>query len=173
MLQITSSSAPRTGLQRRLQRVIGAVTIVVGAAAIALIGASAAVAATPTAPPPVSILTSSPFVGQGGDFFISPYGDQSTYANGPEIINSQGDVLWFKSVPTGDEASDFRVQSYQGQPVLTYWQGTGLGGLASGTDYILNDHYQQIATVNAGNGLSADPVLHDRNGKPHLDRWAV
>jgi hypothetical protein len=156
MLQITSSSAPRNGLQRRLQRVIGAVTIVVGAAAIALIGASAALAATPTAPPPVSILTSSPFVGQGGDFFISPYGDQSTYANGPEIINSQGDVLWFKSVPTGEEASDFRAQSYQGQPVLTYWQGTGLGGLASGTDYILNDHYQQIATVNAGNGLSAD-----------------
>ncbi|HTA33612.1 MAG TPA: arylsulfotransferase family protein [Solirubrobacteraceae bacterium] len=131
-------------------------TIVVGAAAIALIGANAAVAATPTAPPPLTILTSSPFVAGGGDFFISPFGDQSTYANGPEIVNSQGDVLWFKSVPTGEEASDFRVQTYQGQPVLTYWQGTGLGGLASGTDYILNDHYQQIATVNAGNGLSAD-----------------
>jgi hypothetical protein len=156
MLQITSSSAPRNGLQRRLQRAIGAVTIVVGAAAIALIGAGAAVAATPTAPPPLTILTSSPFVAQGGDFFISPFGDQSTYANGPEIVNSQGDVLWFKSVPTGEEASDFRVQSYRGQPVLTYWQGTGLGGLASGTDYILNDHFQQIATVNAGNGLSAD-----------------
>jgi hypothetical protein len=156
MLQLTSSSAPRSGLQRRLQRLIGAVTIVVGAAAIALSGASGAVAATPAAPPPLTILTSSPFVGAGGDFFISPFGDQSTYANGPEIVNSQGDVLWFKSVPTGEEASDFRVQTYQGQPVLTYWQGTGLGGLASGTDYILNDHYQQIATVNAGNGLSAD-----------------
>jgi hypothetical protein len=156
MLQLTASSAPRNGLQRRLQRVIGAVTIVVGAAAIALSGASAAVAATPTAPPPLTILTSSPFVGQGGDFFISPFGDQSTYANGPEIVNSQGDVVWFKAVPTGDEASDFRVQSYHGQPVLTFWQGTGLGGLASGSDYIYNDHYQQIATVNAGNGLSAD-----------------
>jgi hypothetical protein len=156
MLQITSSSAPRNGLQRRLQRVIGAVTIVVGAAAIALIGASAAVAATPTTPPPLTILTSSPFVGQGGDFFISPFGDQSTYANGPEIVNSQGDVVWFKSVPTGEEASDFRVQTYQGQPVLTFWQGTGLGGVSNGTDYIYNDHFQQIATVNAGNGLSAD-----------------
>ncbi len=40
--------------------------------------------------------------------------------------------------------------------MLTWWQGTGLGGLSSGTDYIYNDHYQQIATVNAGNGLSAD-----------------
>jgi outer membrane protein assembly factor BamB len=40
--------------------------------------------------------------------------------------------------------------------VLTWWQGTGLGGLASGTDYIYNDHYQQIAEVNAGNGYTAD-----------------
>jgi hypothetical protein len=134
---------------------IGAITIVIGAAAIALTGASAALAA-PTVPPPVTILTSSPFVAQGGDFFISPYGDQSTYANGPEILNSQGDVVWFQAVPSGEEASDFRVQTYEGQPVLTWWQGTGLGGLSSGSDYIYNDHYQQIATVNAGNGLSAD-----------------
>jgi hypothetical protein len=156
MLQLTSSNAPRSGLQARLQKLIGAVSILVGAALIALTGASSALAAAPTAPPPVSILTSSPFVAQGGDFFISPYGDASTYANGPEILNSQGDVVWFKAVPAGEEASDFRVQTYEGQPVLTYWLGTGLGGLANGTDYILNDRYQQIATVNAGNGLSAD-----------------
>jgi hypothetical protein len=135
---------------------IGAVTLVVGAALIALVGASAASAASPTSPPPVTILTSSPFVAHGGDFFISPFGDASTYANGPEIIDSQGNVVWFKAVPAGEEASDFRVQSYNHQPVLTFWQGTGLGGLSNGTDYIYNDHYQQIATVNAGNGLSAD-----------------
>jgi hypothetical protein len=156
MLQLTSTSAPRSGLQRRLQMLIGAVTIVVGAAAIALTGPGSALAATPTAPPPVSILTSSPFVAHGGDFFISPYGDASTYANGPEIVNSQGQVVWFQAVPAGEEASDFRVQTYDRQPVLTWWQGTGLGGLSSGTDYIYDDHYQQIATVNAGNGLSAD-----------------
>jgi Arylsulfotransferase (ASST) len=156
MLQITSSSAPRSALQRKLQRVIGATSIAVGAAVLALAGAGSAAAATPTSPPPVTILTSSPFVSQGGDFFISPFGDSSTYANGPEIVNSQGDVVWFQAVPAGEEASDFRVQTYDGQPVLTWWQGTGLGGLASGTDYIYNDHFQQIASVNAGNGLSAD-----------------
>jgi hypothetical protein len=156
MLQLTSANAPRSGLQRRLQMLIGSVTLVVGAALIALVGASAASAATPTSPPPVTILTSSPFVAQGGDFFISPFGDASTYANGPEIIDSQGNVVWFKAVPAGEEASDFRVQTYNHQPVLTFWQGAGLGGLSSGTDYIYNDHYQQIATVNAGNGLSAD-----------------
>jgi hypothetical protein len=155
MLQITSSSAPRSALQRRLQRVIGATSIAVGAAVLALAGAGPA-AAAPTSPPPLTILTSSPFVAQGGDYFISPFGDASTYANGPEIVNSQGNVVWFKAVPAGEEASDFRLQTYDGQPVLTWWQGTGLGGLASGTDYIYNDRFQQIAAVNAGNGLSAD-----------------
>jgi hypothetical protein len=118
-------------------------------------GAAAAVAATPTAPPPVSILTPSTG-GARGDIFISPFGDASTYANGPEIIDQQGNVVWFQPAPAGEEAADFRTQTYQGQPVLTWWQGTGLGGISSGTDYIYNDHYQQIATVNAGNGLSAD-----------------
>jgi hypothetical protein len=65
-------------------------------------------------------------------------------------------VVWFHPVPTGQEAADFRTQTYLGHPVLTWWQGTGLGGLSSGTDYIYNDHYQQIATVQAGNGYSAD-----------------
>jgi hypothetical protein len=117
--------------------------------------AAAAAADTPTAPPPVSILTSNPHTGQG-DIFISPFGGTSTYANGPEIIDQKGNVVWFQPVPAGQEASDFRTQTYRGQPVLTWWQGTGLGGLAKGTDYIYNNHYQQIAAVNAGNGLSAD-----------------
>ncbi len=127
----------------------------VGAAVIALAGASAAAADTPTAPPPVTILTSSPFVGHG-DFFITPTGDTATYANGPEILSPSGNVVWFHAIPAGQTASDFRQQLYRGQPVLTWWQGTGLGGLSHGTDYIYNEHFQQIATVNAGNGLSAD-----------------
>jgi Arylsulfotransferase (ASST) len=154
MLQIISSHAPRSGLQHRLQTLIGAIALVIGAAAIALAGAATADAA-PSSPPPVTILTSSPFIGQG-DFFITPTGDTATYANGPEILDQHGNVVWFHPIPVGQTASDFRVQSYLGQPVLTWWQGTGLGGLSSGTDYIYNEHFQQVATVNASNGLSAD-----------------
>ena len=114
----------------------------------------AALADAPTTLPPVTVLTHGN-VGKG-DFFVSPFGDQTTYANGPEILDQNGNVVWSKSVPVGQEASDFRTQTYKGQPVLTWWQGTGLGGLAQGSDYIYNDKYQPIATVNAGNGLSAD-----------------
>ena len=74
----------------------------------------------------------------------------------PEILDRHGNVVWFHAIPPGQTAADFRAQTYRGQPVLTWWQGTGFGGLSTGTDYIYNDRYQQIATVNAGNGLSAD-----------------
>jgi hypothetical protein len=151
-----SPDAPRSVSRRWRRALLGATALLaVGVPLATLGGGAAALAATPTTPPPVSILTSSGDIGHG-DIFISPFGDASTYANGPEILDSHGNVVWFQAVPAGEEASDFRTQTYEGQPVLTWWQGTGLGGLASGTDYIYNDHYQQIATVNAGNGLSAD-----------------
>lgn len=132
---------------------VGSVVVTVGAIPLALSSASVADAA-PTAPPPVTILASASNFGRG-DIFITPTGDATTYANGPEILD-HGNVVWFQAIPQGQTAADFRVQSYRGQPVLTWWQGTGLGGLSSGTDYIYNDHFQQIATVNAGAGLSAD-----------------
>ena len=123
---------------------------------LAFVGtASARAATTPTAPPPVTVLASQGSA-KGEDYFITPTGDTATYANGPEILNAQGRVVWFHAVPQGETAGDFEVQRYDGQPVLTWWQGTGFGGLSSGTDYVYNTHYQQIAAVHAGNGLTTD-----------------
>jgi hypothetical protein len=132
-----------------------AAAIAVGALMAALTITGAAAAATPSEPPPVSLLT-APADTDRGHIFVTPTGDSSTYANGPEILDGHGNVVWFQAIPQGQTSSDFRTQTYRGRPVLTWWQGTGLGGLAKGTDYIYNDEFQQIATVNAGNGLSAD-----------------
>jgi Arylsulfotransferase (ASST) len=142
---------PRSWFRRRRRYAAAAILV----ASVAAVSAGSAFAATPTAPPPVTILSSSPRADRG-DIFITPTGGTATYANGPEILTRGGSIVWFHAIPSGQTAADFRTQTYQGRPVLTFWQGTGLGGLASGTDYIYNDHYQQIATVNAGNGLSAD-----------------
>jgi Arylsulfotransferase (ASST) len=152
MHQNTGRSVTSTPRWRRV--VLSLATTVVAALATGGAVAGSALADAPTALPPVTVLTHGN-VGKG-DFFVSPFGDQTTYANGPEILDQNGNVVWSKSVPVGQEASDFRTQTYKGQPVLTWWQGTGLGGLAQGSDYIYNDKYQPIATVNAGNGLSAD-----------------
>jgi arylsulfotransferase ASST len=152
MFTIDPSSSRRT---LRPRQAITAVISAIGVCAAGLVSSGAAIADAPTAPPPLTVLTSSHQNG-GGDIFITPTGDATTYANGPEILSPDGNIVWFHAIPEGQTAADFRVQRYHGQRVLTWWQGTGLGGLSSGTDYVYNDHYEQIATVNAGNGLSAD-----------------
>ena len=156
---LTRSSRPaRSWRSRHPGRAVAAAVLAAALPAVLSVAGPAS-AAAPTAPPPVTVLTPGAGNGNGngnGNIFISPFGDTSSYANGAEIINNAGHVIWFHPVPAGQEASDFRTQTYLGRPVLTWWQGTGLGGLSSGTDYIYNDHYQQIATVQAGNGYSAD-----------------
>ncbi|HUA12553.1 MAG TPA: arylsulfotransferase family protein [Solirubrobacteraceae bacterium] len=137
---------------RRTSRVLAAVAT----ALLGLLVAGAGVAAAADEePPPVSILTPNGAVGNGS-IFITPTGDTANYANGPEILSANGAVQWFHPIPQGQTAGDFRTQSYRGKQVLTWWQGTGFGGLSSGEDYIYNDHYKPIAVVKAGNGLSAD-----------------
>ena len=121
---------------------------------------------------------------RAGDFFITPTGDTTTYANGPEILDGKGNVVWFHADARRPDRRGLPRPDLHGQPVLTWWQGTGLGGISSGTDYIDNDQYQQIATVKAGNGLSADGheflitpqntalilSYDDDDRKPDLDR---
>jgi hypothetical protein len=133
--------------------------VVTGAAiALTLTLSSAAVgaAASPAAPPPVTVL--KPGANNGnGDIFIAPRG--GGYPSGPEIITRTGKVVWFHPLSAGQVATDFRTQSYLGRPVLTWCQGTELVGPAGGTDYIYNDRYQRIATVTAGRGYHTN--LHE------------
>jgi hypothetical protein len=93
-----------------------------------------------------------------GDLFIAPqYGPVQ---NGPMILGPYGGLIWDQPVPQNDTATDFCVQTYEGKPVLTWWQGNvSAAGTGKGQDEIYNSAYQQVATVNAGNGLSAD--LHE------------
>ena len=73
-------------------------------------------------PPPVTVLKQ----GAGnGDIFIAPQG--CGYASGPEILTNTGKVIWFHALPAGEMATDFRTQTYQGKPVLTWFQGQGPG----------------------------------------------
>ena len=128
-------------------------------AAFVTVAPSTAATATTTGealpPPPVTVTTDT--ARSSGDIFISPFGQSDTYGNGAEILSPDGrHLVWFHPAPAGQEISDFRTQTYRGRHVLTFWQGTGLGGLAQGTDYIYDDHYRQIAAVQAGNGHSAD-----------------
>ncbi len=125
---------------------------------------------TKLAPPPLTFTAGKRAVGND-DIFVSPFGDSTQYANGAEILSATGKEIWFHPAPAGQEDSDFRTQTLDGQPVLTFWQGVNLGGVSTGEDLIFNSHYRQIAAVNTGSGLSSDG--HEFLITNQGDAWVV
>jgi hypothetical protein len=92
-----------------------------------------------------------------GYVFVAP--QAGPIQDGPMIVDSQGNLVWFMPVPRNDVVTDFRAQTYQGKPVLTWWQGSWNAGVGRGVDVIVNDAYQTTNYVRAANGLDAD--LHE------------
>ncbi len=108
-------------------------------------------------PPVVTVTATSPAVAPG-EVFTAPYGGPGQA--GPMILDPSGGLVWFKALPRYTSATNFRVQEYLGQPVLTWWQGDiSVHGFGTGEDVIADSSYDEIAHVRAGNGHSAD--LHD------------
>jgi arylsulfotransferase ASST len=117
---------------------------------------------TPLVPPPITVLRSNPGQDRGLIFVAPKISPAAGIQQGPEIIDDQGRPVWFRALPNGSQAANFRVQTYRGQKVLTYWQGQNSPsgpGEGQGVDYLLDDHYRQLAVVAAGNGYAAD--LHE------------
>jgi hypothetical protein len=93
-----------------------------------------------------------------GDVFLAP--KSTTGQSGPMILGADGGLLWFHPEPRGTIPNDFKVQTYRGQPVLTWWEGkTNTRGYGQGSWVIADRSYREIARIRAGNGLYGD--LHD------------
>ena len=106
--------------------------------------------------PPV--LTVHQAAGSGsapGLLFTGPFFGPGQY--GPTIYDNAGNLVWFRPAPAGEDAADFRTQTYRGKPVLTWWQGhTVTFGYGLGEGVIAGSSYKTIARVKTGNGLQAD-----------------
>jgi Arylsulfotransferase (ASST) len=102
-----------------------------------------------------------------GLFFVDPHQLSQQTTTGPMIIDNSGRVVWYDPLPDGESAFNFQVQRYQGQPVLTWWQGTEdnpafgafAAGIGQGEDVIMNEHYQIIKII-AGDS-SFEPDEHE------------
>jgi hypothetical protein len=94
-----------------------------------------------------------------GYIFVAP-------KNGPEesgpgqdgcmILDEDGQPVWFRPLQREEwDVMDFKVQTYQGEPVLTWWEGfhTGYG---QGEYVIADGSYREIRRVRAGNGYIGD-----------------
>jgi hypothetical protein len=113
----------------------------------------------PDLKPPVVEVTTQAHDTAPGFVFCAP-------KNGPEeagpgqdgclILDDSGQPVWFR--PVGREAMDamdFKLQSYRGREVLTWWEGehTGFG---KGEYVIADSSYREVARVRAGNGYEGD-----------------
>lgn len=91
-----------------------------------------------------------------GDFMVAnlpngAYGGPMTGEGGPIIYDNQLRPVWVLGVGTKVGAGDLQQESYLGQPVLVWWEGTTntLGLPATGEDFVVNEHYQRVATLKA------------------------
>lgn len=68
------------------------------------------------------------------------------------IRDKQGRIIWQYLPPPDQPVSDLQVQSYQGNPVLTWTQGP----IDNPSQYIADSRYHVIKTIKLGNGLQLD-----------------
>ncbi|HEX5309621.1 MAG TPA: MFS transporter [Solirubrobacteraceae bacterium] len=74
--------------------------------------------------------------------------------SGPLILDGKLQPVWFEPVPEKVVASNLAMQSYEGKPVLSWWQGlvTNTGQTLSGEDVIVDQHYRPIARLKGAAG---------------------
>jgi Arylsulfotransferase (ASST) len=111
----------------------------------------------PALDPPVSAVVVPAAGTAPGLIFVSPWNHGGQ--RGPLILDDAARPVWFLDVGP-KSASNFQVQQYRGESVLTWWEGQLLAaGYGKGEYPLMDDTYREVARVRAGNGFSGD--LHE------------
>jgi hypothetical protein len=113
-------------------------------------------------PPGVEVTTSSPDASPG---YLLMGPKSWPGQSGPLIFDSRGRLVWFHPVPRRYKTYDFRASTYQGKPVLTWWQGRRAEAFGGGVGIVADSSYREIATVTGGNGYPVD--IHEFNLTPN------
>jgi hypothetical protein len=74
---------------------------------------------------------------------------------GPLLFDDRGEPVWFANLTDG-KVNDFRMQTYQGKPVITWWQGRQVLGTGEGSVTLLDQTYRPVKRIRAGNGYALD-----------------
>jgi Arylsulfotransferase (ASST) len=162
--------ADRTMTRRRLLRSAG-----IGVAGLTLTGAVGEILAgalgshVPAAPrtprwrtrpdlriPPLTVTRREQGI-SGDPIFIAPYNAPKAQA-GAVIVDNAGQAIWENPLAS-KVTTNFRVQSYRGSPVLTWWEGSIELGHGVGEYVIADSSYRTIRRVQAARGLRGD--LHE------------
>jgi hypothetical protein len=125
-------------------------------------GANQSFLTAPTLQPPTVRVTASSPTAAPGDIFLTTNSGRGQ--NGALIIDGGGALVWFKPAAKGNSMTNLQVTSYEGKPVLAYWEGHIDLGVGFGSDALLGTDYKPVATIHAGNGYYAD--LHELQVTP-------
>jgi hypothetical protein len=158
--------------RRRLFGLAGASAA--GVAGLSLTGCSAGISPRLKVTPPATDASAGPpFVsrpdltpphititrrGLGADsryiFLNAPYSGPGH--GGTIIIDSHGELVWFGPNTATHRRMNFSVQTYNGRPVLTWYQGLVKGGFGRGELIIADSSYQIRHVIHPANGDLAD-----------------
>jgi Arylsulfotransferase (ASST) len=103
-----------------------------------------------------NLRATDPMVGQGG----------------PLILDNKLSPVWFGPVSTNVVAGNLKAQTYQGKPVLSWWEGvvSPLGATVSGKDVVFSQQYKRVATLTGKDGWVIS--LHEMLIAGH-DAWVT
>jgi len=116
---------------------------------------SAQYVSRPDLTPPVLSVTRRAAGTAPGYVFVAPFaGDKNGTAM---IVDDTGEPVWIRQ--SRSLIMNFRVQQLNGEPVLTWWEGSVVDGLYEGNCVILDEGYGVVKRLAAGNGFL--PELHE------------
>lgn len=74
-----------------------------------------------------------------------------TGQGGPLILDTRLQPVWLQPVNPHLVSADLQQETYQGQPVLVWWQGifTGTGAVTKGEVLVVDQHYRRVAALKA------------------------
>jgi hypothetical protein len=134
--------------------------LLAGPALVGVVGAGNTAQAASAAPhPPAMRITTPARAGTAPGLLITNpikiYTKKpAAWTGGPTIYDNAGHVVWYKP-STSIHVTE--PVTYHGKPAMAYYQITKkLGGWNAGYWVLLNQSYQKIAEIHAGNGLAAD-----------------
>jgi hypothetical protein len=91
-----------------------------------------------------------------GDFLVANFPNVGakgpmTGEGGPLILDTKLRPVWFRPGGTGVVSADLQQETFDGQPVLVWWQGliTRTGATKAGQVFVVDQHYHQVATLKA------------------------
>jgi hypothetical protein len=98
-----------------------------------------------------------------GYLFVAPRGDAR--GNGAAFYDDRGDLVWYDPV-NQPLTHDAKVVTYAGKPAIAFYQGsnTGTAGFGRGEYVLMDEHYQVVAYIRAGDGCQVD--LHELTMTP-------